>query len=136
MEVYSQISRQRVKHIVSSYCLDGTEAESFSHDLDELLKRYPMPAVELALVEVLAENWGKPCPVRGILFLEQVCQLLREWKEASSVAVRVTPSQFQHITGLDPSPIFGPAPHTLPLSCESSFVDPSIDQPRDQSVCG
>ncbi len=125
MEVGSQLSRQRVKYIVSSYGLDGTEVDSFSRYLNALLESYPMPAVELALVEVLVENWSKPFPSRGLLFLEQVTDLLRAWKEAASVAVRVTPDQFQQITGLDPSPVFGPTAQSSPLPCESSPTERS-----------
>jgi hypothetical protein len=106
MELWLQISRQRVKHIVCSYRLDGAEAESFVPYLDDLLQTYPMPAIELALVEVLIDSWGKPSLPRGTAFLDKARDLLNHWKE-TRVAVRITPEQFRNITGLDPSPIFG-----------------------------
>lgn len=116
MELWSQISRQRVKHIVCSYRLEGAEVELFSSYLEDLLNSYPTPAIELALVEVLIDSWGKASIPRGKAFLDQARELLNHWKE-TTVAVRVTPEQFQNITGLDPAPVFGtgePAAETSP----------------------
>jgi hypothetical protein len=107
MEIWEEISRQRVKHIVSSYQLDGEESSQFDTYLEELLQHYPFPLIELALVETLIDCWISFPPVRGIPFLSQTHDKLKVW-ESEPIASTITPSQFQQITGLDPSPIFGP----------------------------
>ena len=53
MELKQQIEQQRVKHIISSYQLEGEDAIGFHQYLNDLLATYPSPVIELALVEVL-----------------------------------------------------------------------------------
>jgi hypothetical protein len=106
MEIGEQLSRQRVKHIVSSYQLGGDESMRFDGYLEELLQRYPRPLIELALVETLVDAWSAIPMVRGIDFLSKVHDKLKLWKSQPIVST-LSPAQFQQITGLDPSPIFG-----------------------------
>ena len=114
MELQEKIKRQRVQHIVESYCLDG-DFESFQIELETLLVNYSTPLVELALVETLVTHWLKVPLLRGQEFLAEVGSLLEEWEhriffndtgEDQSIAC-VTAAQFHQITGLDPTPIFG-----------------------------
>jgi hypothetical protein len=106
MELQEQLRRQRVKYIVSSYRLDGDDAHEFMADLDSLLRRYPMPLIELALAETLVDHWATVPMVRGIDFLKQVHEKLKAW-ECQPIVSTITPEQFQQITGLDPTPVFG-----------------------------
>ncbi|MBD2092446.1 hypothetical protein H6F67_21600 [Microcoleus sp. FACHB-1515] len=106
MSIREQIDRQRVKHIVSSYQLAGQDEVQFVPCLDALLHSYPLPLIELALVETLVDGWAAVPLVRGLAFLKQVHDKLKGW-DAGSIASTITPAQFQQITGLDPSPIFG-----------------------------
>lgn len=175
MELWPQISRQRVRHIVESYCLAGPAAgatepeqpeidtletkpsivepqiaeaeaaeaealearapearamepsvvgspvvgasgrEPFWSELDELLQHYPAAALELALVEILTETWAMVPLPRGTLFLGRVRDRLQAWK-ATQIEIRVTPSQFQQITGLDPEPVFSAMGPSTPAS--------------------
>lgn len=108
MSIRDQIDRQRVKHIVSSYQLAGQDEMQFAACLDALMYSYPLPLVELALVETLVDGWAAVPLVRGLAFLKQVHSKLKTW-ETGSIASTITPAQFQQITGLDPSPIFGVA---------------------------
>lgn len=110
-ELRAAIQRQRVKHIVSSYHLDGaeidgSETERFHCRLEQLLNHHPTPLVELALVEVLVDSWIHVPPLRGLAFLAQTQRLLEQWKDQSIVST-LTPQQFQQITNLDPIPVFG-----------------------------
>jgi hypothetical protein len=114
MNIRAELNRQRVKHIVSSYQLDGEEPVPFGAVLDELLSRYPHALIELALVETLLDVWITVPLVRGMPFLQQVQQKLRAWEE-QPICSTLTPAQFNQITGLDPSPIFGTG--ELPPSC-------------------
>ncbi|MBW4470861.1 MAG: hypothetical protein KME45_10735 [Stenomitos rutilans HA7619-LM2] len=116
MELGAQLSWQRVKHIVSSYQLDGHDTEVFEHDLQLLFAHYPSPLIELALVETLVDGWLQVPLLRGCEFLAKVYELLKQWEEqaltgSDSVtrqrASTIAPDQFQQITGLDPTPIFG-----------------------------
>ena len=116
MEIAAQLSRQRVKHIVSSYQLDGSDAESFDHDLHLLLDHYPSPLIELALVQTLVSGWLQVPLLRGCAFLSKAYELLKQWEEQAflqgdpvmrELASTISPEQFQQITGLDPTPIFG-----------------------------
>ncbi|NEQ29024.1 MAG: hypothetical protein F6K28_60810 [Microcoleus sp. SIO2G3] len=106
MSIREQIDRQRVKHIVSSYQLAEPDETQFSACLTALLHSYPLPLVELALVETIVDGWAAVPLVRGLAFLKQVHDKLKVW-ESGSIASTITPAQFQQITGLDPSPIFG-----------------------------
>ncbi|MBE7382021.1 MAG: hypothetical protein F6J95_011485 [Leptolyngbya sp. SIO1E4] len=96
------IQQQRLHHIVESYSLAGEELETFAPKLDLLVKDYPGFLIELALVEVLVQNWLRYPMPRGLLFLEQVRDRLQAWQEAAMVSSGVTPEQFEQITGLTP----------------------------------
>ncbi|NJR40467.1 MAG: hypothetical protein HC781_18590 [Leptolyngbyaceae cyanobacterium CSU_1_4] len=119
MEIWEQLSRQRVKHIVSSYHLGGDEAVRFDGYLEELLQRYPRPLIELALIETLVDAWLAIPLVRGVSFLIKVHDKLRVWENQPIVST-LTPTQFQQIAGLDPAPVFGST--ELPPAC--SIVGP------------
>ena len=106
MTLEKQINQQRVKHIVSSYQIEGGEVEAFADYLEELLQIYAMPLVELALAETLVDNWMSVPVKKGILFLQQTHDRLKNW-ETHTVSSSLTPQEFHQITGLDPSPVFG-----------------------------
>ena len=106
MEIWEQISRQRVKYIVDSYQLDGCDDEYFYEYLEDLLQAYAPPQIELALVEILIESWRITPLVRGLVFLERSHELLKSW-ENKAIAPNISPTHFRLITGLDPTPIFG-----------------------------
>ncbi|MDJ0702946.1 MAG: hypothetical protein QNJ46_06655 [Leptolyngbyaceae cyanobacterium MO_188.B28] len=106
MEIEQQINQQRVKHVVSSYQLEGNEEAEFGAFLKQLLQKYPSTLIELALVEILVMTWLRIPPIRGVEFLFEVQKKLQEW-ESQPVISTITPAQFQQITGLDPQPIFG-----------------------------
>jgi hypothetical protein len=114
MEMWEQVSRQRVKHIISSYKLDGDEINQFDAYLEELVQIYPRPLVELALVETLIDHWLSVPLLRGVAFLTQAHDKLKAWENQPIVST-ITPEQFQQISGLDPTPIFGSA--ELPPTC-------------------
>lgn len=114
MEIWEQLSRQRVKHIISSYQLGGEEPHRFDLYLDELLQLYPRPLIELALIETLIDHWLSIPLLRGIEFLTQAHDKLKNW-ETQPIVSTITPEQFQQIAGLDPTPIFGSA--ELPPAC-------------------
>ncbi|MGP1375197.1 MAG: hypothetical protein ACTS3T_20380 [Almyronema sp.] len=105
MEIEEQVNQQRVKHVIDSYQLFGEEWAAFEVCLDRILQRYPTPLVELALTEILVQNWLRYPLVRGLAFLNQVHEKLKTW-ETQPITSAITPIQFQLITGLDPSPIF------------------------------
>ncbi len=113
MDLAEQISHQRVKHIVSSYHLDGEDGSTFAKQLQDLLITYPSPLMELALVEILVEQWLTIPPVRGLAFLTQVQQKLLLW-EQQPITTTITPEQFEQISGLNPDPIFG-SPEKTPV---------------------
>ena len=106
MEIREQLNQQRVKHIVSSYQLGGQESSRFEAYLQELLQNYPYALVELALVETLIDQWLQLPFKRGIDFLTQTHDKLKNWEHQPIVST-ITPEQFQQIVGLDPTPIFG-----------------------------
>ena len=122
MEIGAQLKRQRIKHIISSYRLDGNEAEAFDRELGLLINHYPLPLIELALVETLVASWVQVPIVRGCKFLAEAQQQLQAWEIQSlqrGVATQpcfstVSPEQFRQITGLDPTPIFGANFSTAP----------------------
>ena len=118
MTLDERINQQRVKHIVSSYQLDGEEVEAFADGLEALLHTYGMPLIELALVETLVANWMNVPMQKGVLFLRQVHDRLKSW-ETHAIDSSLTPQEFQQLTGLDPSPIFGisESPPTIARSC-------------------
>lgn len=117
MKLSEQLKRQRVKYIISSYQLAGQDTDAFHCYLDDLLLAYPSPLIELALVEVLLDMWVRVPMQRGCDFLVRAHHLLMAW-EGSTIASTIAPEQFQQITGLDPSPIFG--------SSENEIVPPQL----------
>ena len=106
MEVWEEISRQRVKYIVDSYQLGGDDDEDFDEYLEDLLQAYAPPQIELALVEILIESWRVTPLIRGVVFLERSHELLKGW-ENKPIAPHISPTHFRLITGLDPTPVFG-----------------------------
>jgi hypothetical protein len=116
MEIWQQLNRQRVKHIVSSYHLNGDEGNQFDRYLEELFDCYPCPLIELALIETLIDHWLSVPLVRGVEFLTQAHNKLKQW-DVQPIVSTITPEQFQQISGLDPTPIFGSTeiPPTCPI---------------------
>lgn len=106
MEIWEEISRQRVKYIVDSYQLAGDDDEYFDDYLEELLQAYAPPQIELALVEILTESWQHFPLMRGVAFLERSHNLLKSW-ENKAIAPSISAAHFRLITGLDPTPIYG-----------------------------
>jgi hypothetical protein len=113
MNLGEQLNRQRVKHIASSYRLEGENLEAFSLYLEELLQNYPTPLIELALVETLVDQWVIVPMPKGCDFLQKAHALLQFW-QSNAIASTITPEQFHQISGLDPCPIFGPPERSLP----------------------
>lgn len=116
MEFQEAVQRQRVKYIISSYGLDEANCQEFDDYLELLMVNYPWPLIELALVETLIHNWLQVPMQRGYEFLVQVHEQLQIWERQAliqtktapcAIASTITPEQFQQITNLDPSPIFG-----------------------------
>jgi hypothetical protein len=124
MDIGERLKQQRVKHIVSSYQLDGTETEDFEQYLADLLHTYPAPLIELALVETLVDYWVRLPKVRGCDFLAIAHDYLQDWDDLTQpfaqntpIASTIAPEQFRWITGLDPTPVFGQA--SSPVVCPS-----------------
>ncbi|MEO1094048.1 MAG: hypothetical protein AAFX01_04010 [Cyanobacteria bacterium J06638_28] len=96
----SLLQRQRLDRIVASYALAGEAEDLFSERLQQLLQAYPSALIEWALVEVLAQNWLRyPLP-RGLAFITQVEVKLQQWQTSIDASIAITPSQFEHVTGL------------------------------------
>lgn len=108
-----QAHRQRVRHIVSSYHLDQGDSPLCSAYLEDLLRSYPAPLIELALVETLVSHWLRLHYLRGLPFFQKTHQQLQTW-EAAPIVSTLTPVEFYGITGLDPQPIFGLQPCAVP----------------------
>lgn len=106
MSLQQQIQQQRIKHIVSSYQLEGEEHELCDACLIAMLQLYPNGLIELALVETIVQNWARVPMVRGIEFFRQVEALLDRW-QTDAIEVSFDSAEFQLVTGLDASPIFG-----------------------------
>ncbi len=83
----------------------GTAATSFALELERLLTVYPPEWVELALVETLVERWMQMPLERGVAFLGPVSDRLQFWAN-HPLETRISPTQFQMITGLDPTQVF------------------------------
>jgi len=107
MELWEQVSRQRVHYIIDSYELHGDDMEDFDDYLDELLIAYAPPQIELAIVETIVASWLKLPLVKGVEFLAQAHDRLKSWENVDTSKTALTASQFQQITGLDPMPVFG-----------------------------
>lgn len=121
MELWEQVSRQRVHYIIDSYELQGEDMEDFDDYLEELLIAYAPPQIELAIVETIVASWLKLPLTKGIEFMEQSHERLRAWENVSNFQTSLTASQFQQITGLDPVPVFGSYPINLDKSSISKY---------------
>lgn len=117
MELWEQISRQRAQHIIDSYQLYGEEIDDFEDYLAELLLAYQPPQIERAIVETLVSGWFQLPLVKGIPFIEAVHERLKAWEMDANMPPTVSAAQFQQITGLDPTPVFG---HSLSASLHQS----------------
>ncbi len=106
MTLQQQIQQQRFRHIISSYQLNGEDSQLCDACLTAMLQLYPTGLIELALVQTLVQNWARVPMLRGFEFFQQVEELLTQW-ETSAIAVSFSPIEFQQVTGLDASPIFG-----------------------------
>ena len=106
MELKQQIEQQRVKHIISSYQLEGEDTIGFHQYLNDLLATYPSPVIELALVEVLVDGWLRLPMLRGCEFLTRAHDRIVSWQE-HTLTSSIAPEEFLQITGLDPAPVFG-----------------------------
>ncbi len=116
MKFQEAVQQQRVKYIISSYRLNQADSRGFDDYLEMLMVYYPLPLIELALVETLIQNWLQVPMKRGDEFLAQAHAQLQIWEGYAliqagtapcAIASTITPEQFQQITNLDPSPIFG-----------------------------
>jgi hypothetical protein len=117
-DIQERISRQRVKHIVESYQLEGSDGEAFFEYLEDVLKTFAHPLIELALVEVLAQAWKTVPMVKGMPFLQEVHAQLKLWQK-EPVMSQLTRHQFEDITGLDGAIIFGNQVFTVPQPLSS-----------------
>lgn len=108
-EVQQRIAQQRIQHIVDSYSLTGNQAEAFEAYLSNLLEQHPPGLIELALVQTLVKNWLSVPMKKGVPFLVIAQDQLNHWQlqsEDDRLASALTPSQFEQITGLDPTVAF------------------------------
>jgi len=114
MELWEKVCHQRIRYIVDCYELDlGESAEDFTDYLQELWLAYAYAQIELALVETLVASWVQIPAVKGMTFLYQVHDRLKSWESCSKIPSSITPSQFQQISGLDPTPVFGQSDRRL-----------------------
>ena len=123
MEVQQRISQQRVQHIVDSYCLAEPEVEAFQSYLSELFGQYPHGLIELALVETLVKSWLTIPMQKGVPFLAAAHSRLKQWQAEpveNPLTTRLTPSQFSHITGLDPESAFAALSQAIALPTQSA----------------
>jgi hypothetical protein len=97
--------RQRIYHIVTSYCLSGDEPMPFEAYLIDLMQVFPEPLIELAIVEVLVQQWLQVPLVRGLAFLQKTHQMLNTW-QSQQIESRLTPASYELITGLESAPVF------------------------------
>jgi hypothetical protein len=107
MTLAEHLKKQRIKHIISSYQLNGSEVEACENELDQLLERYPSAWIELALADAIAHHWAAIPMPRGLAFFNHVHESLQQW-ERTGIFSPLSPDDFQHITGLNPSSIFEP----------------------------
>lgn len=80
MDIQERITRQRVKHIVDSYQLDGNDVDAFANYLNKLLETYPQSLIELALTEAIVKGWSKVPMQKGMPFIYGVHERLRSWQ--------------------------------------------------------
>lgn len=117
MELWEQISRQRVQYIVDSYQLYGEDMDDFTDYLEELLLAYQPPQIERAIVETLVSSWFHLPFEKGMPFIQAVHERLKDWEIAPNSSPTISAAQFQQITGLDPTPVFG---HSINSSLHKS----------------
>ncbi|NDJ15698.1 hypothetical protein [Myxacorys almedinensis] len=107
MTLANHLKRQRVKHIVSSYQLDGSDVELCNHTINAWLECYPAAWIELAIADTIAHHWATlPLP-RGTALFTKIHERLQQW-DATGIASVLSPDEFQHITGLNPNSVFEP----------------------------
>ncbi|MEM9905261.1 MAG: hypothetical protein AAF921_09595 [Cyanobacteria bacterium P01_D01_bin.44] len=123
MEIQARISRQRVKHIVDSYQLEGDDTPAFNTYLASLLNELPTPLIELALVEAIVNGWSIIPMPRGVALLTQVHERLKQWQH-QPINSLVTPAVFEQITGLDAAVVFDPQILTQLRSTQSASESP------------
>lgn len=114
MDIWEALKRQRVKHIITSYQLDGAEPEPFADYLNGLFSLYSPSLIELALAETLLNEWLNLPTLRGCDFLARAHHRIQQW-ETCPIALTITPAQFQQITGLTPDPIFSSSSTSFPV---------------------
>jgi hypothetical protein len=114
MELWEQVSRQRVQYIIESYQLYGDEIDDFNDYLEDLLLAYPPPQIELAIVETIVASWLQVPFIKGVAFIERTHDRLKSWESSALPDLTITPSQFRQITGLDPTPVFGDRSSSVP----------------------
>jgi hypothetical protein len=112
MELWEQISRQRVQYIVDSYQLYGDDMDDFEDYLEELLVAYQPPQIERAIVETLVSSWFQLPFEKGMPFINAVHERLKDWEIDPDSPPTISAAQFQQITGLDPTPVFGHSVNT------------------------
>lgn len=95
---------RRPWHIVESYRLFGDEDAVCRPVFQDWLEEVPTPLVELALVETLVVAWATVPMPRGRMFVERARRWLGRWLEGQQ-SIRIQPSQFRAVTGLDPLPV-------------------------------
>jgi len=122
MELWEQVSRQRVQYIIESYQLDGEEFDDFSDYLEDLLLAYPPPQIELAIVETIVSSWLQIPLVKGMAFIQRTHDRLKSWENPASIDSKITPTQFRQITGLDPTPVFGDRQISISLHSSSNIL--------------
>jgi hypothetical protein len=108
-EIQQRIAHQRIQHIVDSYSLTDNQTEAFETYLSELTQQYPLGLIELALVQTLVKNWLSVPMKKGVSFLVAAQEQLNQWqRQAKETRIQstLTPSQFEQITGLDPTGAF------------------------------
>lgn len=121
---------QRIDHILSSYCLWGQHPHHPYQLMTDLLDNYPAPLVELAVVEVLVDQWLAASLPRGLPFLDQVIQWLG-CCSTDGFELKVLPPQFQQITGLDPNQLYPQLPRFLVWTGDRLFYMPSPEKTVD-----
>ncbi|MEM1426065.1 MAG: hypothetical protein AAGF75_05875 [Cyanobacteria bacterium P01_H01_bin.130] len=103
---------QRISHIFNAYQLWGAQSEQVQQQVIQLLDQYPAPLMELAIAEVLVQQWLTALFPRGTQFIDRVHQ----WLDACAtvgISLTVLPPQFQAITGLEPHGVYSQLPKFL-----------------------
>jgi hypothetical protein len=124
MELWEQISRQRVQYIVDSYQLYGDDMDDFEDYLEELLMAYQPPQIERAMVETLVSSWFQLPFEKGMPFINAVHERLRDWEMEPNSPPTISSAQFQQITSLDPTPVFGHSIDNSPPKNASQLSQP------------